>query len=173
VTFAYPGSKGSVNVLNDVSISIKAGQLVVIVGANGSGKSTIIKILSRLYDPTSGDIHVDGQPMQQYHLSDLRQAIATLTQDHLIYPLSLLENIGLGHPDLPSDVDLVTGASKLGGAYDCISKLGDGFGTYLNTASNAYGMNLPSDSTNPLRKELKKLQKMVDISGGERQRVVA
>jgi ABC-type multidrug transport system fused ATPase/permease subunit len=173
VTFAYPGSKESVNALNDVSISIPAGQLVVVVGANGSGKSTIVKILSRLYDPASGEIHVDGQPIQQYHLSDLRQATATLTQDHLIYPLSLSENIGLGHPDLASDVDLVVRASKLGGAYDCISKLADGFGTKLDTPSEAYGINLSSDSADPLQKELEKLQKVVDISGGERQRIVA
>jgi len=173
VTFAYPGSKESVNALNDVSISIPAGQLVVVVGANGSGKSTIVKILSRLYDPSSGEIHVDGQPIQQYHLSDLRQATATLTQDHLIYPLSLSENIGLGHPDLASDVDLVVRASKLGGAYDCISKLADGFGTKLDTPSEAYGINLSSDSADPLQKELEKLQKVVDISGGERQRIVA
>jgi hypothetical protein len=74
---------------------------------------------------------------------------------------------------LASDVDLVLRASKLGGAYDCISKLADGFGTKLDTPSEAYGINLSSDSADPLQKELEKLQKVVDISGGERQRIVA
>jgi ABC-type multidrug transport system fused ATPase/permease subunit len=173
VTFAYPGSKENVKALRGISLSIKPGQLVIVVGANGSGKSTIVKMLSRLYDPESGEILVDGQPIQQYQLSDLRVATATLTQDHLIYPLSLTENIGLGHPDLVSDMDLVVQASKQGGAYDCISKLANGFETFLGRSSEAYGVNLSSEPTDPLQKELEKLQKEVDISGGERQRVVA
>lgn len=60
-------------------MSIKSGQLVVIVGANGSGKSTLIRLLARLYDPTSGQIFIDGHASSDYRMNDLRQAIVILS----------------------------------------------------------------------------------------------
>ncbi len=101
VSFSYPGSQTAKPALSNINLSIKSGQMVVIVGSNGSGKSTILKLLSRFYDPTSGpeSILVDGIPISQYRMSDLWRATATLTQDHSLFPLSLGENIGLGYAD--------------------------------------------------------------------------
>ena len=89
--------------LKDISLNIQPGQLIVIVGANGSGKSTLIRILSRLYDPTSGDVEIDGLRSKDYSIDDLHRATTLLSQENNIYPLSLAENIGLGHVDLGHD----------------------------------------------------------------------
>jgi len=83
ISFSYPSSKNSTAALHNVSMNIKSGQLVVIVGANGSGKSTIIRILSRLYDPTSGQIFIDGHASSDYRINDLHQATVVLSQDSL------------------------------------------------------------------------------------------
>jgi ABC-type Fe3+/spermidine/putrescine transport system ATPase subunit len=149
--------------LTGVSFSIKAGQLVVIVGPNGSGKSTIVKILNRLYNPTSGEVLVDGQPMSSYRISDLRQATADLTQDHTLYPLSIRENIGLGHPPCVSDIDMITQSAKLGGAFDLISKYEEGFDTTLHPVQTAYLGHL--NGANGLKDIFDKLEKQVDVSG--------
>lgn len=173
LSFSYPGNKSTNDALTGVSFSIKAGQLVVIVGPNGSGKSTIVKILNRLYDPTSGEVLVDGQPMNSYRIADLRQANADLTQDHTLYPLSIRENIGLGHPPCVTDMELITQAAKLGGAYDFISKFEQGFDTTLHPVQTAYLGHLGGTHTHPLKEIFNKLEKQVDVSGGETQRLVA
>ncbi|KAJ7677503.1 P-loop containing nucleoside triphosphate hydrolase protein [Mycena rosella] len=175
ISFSYPGSKANVKALDDVTFSIKSGQLAVLVGANGSGKSTIVKLLTRLYDITSGSLLVNGQDIQSYKIADLRGATASLTQDHHLYPLSLAENIGLGNPEKVSDMSMIINAAKRGGADSFVSKLKQGFSTILDPKIEQYGVNIdPSDKT-PLAKELEKLKKTTDISGksGERQRVVA
>ena len=145
-----------------MSFSIKAGQMVVIVGPNGSGKSTIVKILNRLYNPTSGEVLVDGRPMNSYRISDLRQATADLTQDHTIYPLSIQENIGLGHPSCLEDMDMVTQSAKSGGAFEFISKFEQGFETTLQPVRTAYRS---SGKTHPLKHIFDELEKRVAISG--------
>lgn len=173
VSFSYPGNKSTTNALNDVSLSIKAGQLVVIVGSNGSGKSTVLKLLSRLYDPTDGEILCDGIPIQKYCMRDLRRATATLTQDHHLFPLSLAENIGLGNPENIKDDAMILQAAEQGGATSCIAKMVDGTQTILDPLQTAYGCNLRDDPDDPLQKQLKKLEKKVELSGGEKQRMVA
>ncbi|KAG5641691.1 hypothetical protein DXG03_004423 [Asterophora parasitica] len=173
VTFSYPGSKSKSPALKHISLSIKPGALVVIVGANGSGKSTIIKLLTRLYDVTSGTILVDSVPVQEFRSSDLRQAMATFTQDHHIYPLSLYENIALGNPAVASDAALVENAAQQGGAAEFMGKLADGMKTMLEPRNSAYPMNIPNDPEHPLRKQMNKLSKKIEISGGEKQRLVA
>jgi len=165
LSFSYPGSKSTKDALTGVSFSIKAGQLVVIVGPNGSGKSTIVKILNRLYDPTSGEVLVDGQPMNSYRIADLRQATADLTQDHTLYPLSIRENIGLGHPPCVSDMESITQSAKLGGSYDFISKFEQGFATTLHPFRTARLGNLGGTYTHPLKEIFDKLEKQVDVSG--------
>jgi ABC-type bacteriocin/lantibiotic exporter with double-glycine peptidase domain len=108
---------------------MEASQLAVIVGANGSGKSTIIKLLTRLYDPSSGTLLIDDIPAEKYLASNLRRAIASFTQDHKLYPLSLYKNFGLGYPEHLSNKIMVAQATELGGASEFIGKLEEGLQT--------------------------------------------
>lgn len=173
VSFSYPGSKSLTGALKDVSFSIKPGQLVIIVGANGSGKSTIIKLLTRLYDVTSGEILVDGLPIQDYKISDLHDATATLTQNNHIYPLSLAKNIGLGCPASVEDTEMVKEAAKQGGADELIDNLAEGFDTTLDPVRTAYSSWLEIPKYQPLQDIVDNMELQAEISGGERQRVVA
>lgn len=150
--------------MDDVTFSIKSGQLIVLVGANGSGKSTLVKLLARLYDATSGEVLVNGHDIQVYKMDDLRRATASLTQDHHLYPLSLAENIGLGNPNQFSDVDLIHDAAQKGGAKGFISKLNQDFSTVLDPMTDQYSIIETSDKT-PLVKEAERLEKKTDISG--------
>ncbi|KAJ7310586.1 P-loop containing nucleoside triphosphate hydrolase protein, partial [Mycena albidolilacea] len=169
VSFSYPGT--TAKALDDITLSIKAGQLIVVVGANGSGKSTIVKLLTRLYDASSGSISVDGADIQAYRLADLRHATAALTQDHHLYPLSLRENIGLGNPAHVRDMEMIRSATRQGGAEEVIAKMGEGFETVLEHPRGLqYGVNVQKT---PLAEAFEKMSKEADVSGGERQRLVA
>ena len=154
-------------------MSISSSQLVVIVGANGSGKSTIVRILSRLYDPTSGQVLIDGRSSSDYRIKDLQQATVILSQDTSLYPLSLAENIGLGYPDFSFDKDMIIKAAQEGGALGFIQKLNKGMDTVLEPLLDIFSTNLYRNKTRPLYEEMENLEKKVDISGGERQRVAA
>ncbi|KAF8209317.1 P-loop containing nucleoside triphosphate hydrolase protein [Mycena galopus ATCC 62051] len=172
VSFSYPGT--TAKALNNITLSIKAGELIVIVGANGSGKSTIVKLLTRLYDASSGSITVDGADIQDYRLPDLRHATAALTQDHHLYPLSLRENIGLGNPAHVRNMDMIRTAARQGGAEEVIAKLGDGFETVLEHPRGVrWGNDVKKGDGTLLAEALEKMTKEADVSGGERQRLVA
>ncbi|KAJ7367043.1 P-loop containing nucleoside triphosphate hydrolase protein [Mycena albidolilacea] len=174
VSFSYPGSTSNAKALDDVSFSIKSGQLVVLVGANGSGKSSLVKLLARLYDTSSGKVLVNGHDIRNYRIKDIRGATASLTQDHHLYPLSFAENIGLGNPNQSSDVDMIVDAARKGGANNFVSKLKEGFSTVLDQKKHQYTTHVKDlDKKTPLSQEADKLSKTIDISGGEKQRVVA
>lgn len=165
MSFAYPGDKSKESALRDVSFRLPAGGLVVIVGANGSGKSTIIKLLTRMYDAEEGAILVDGLPITRYRIGDLRQAQATLTQDHNLYPLTLAENIGLGYAERVDDTEMIMQAAKDGGAAALLNKFKDGVETNLEPASTAYGYQLDDDKHKALKAVLSKLEKTAEVSG--------
>ncbi|KAJ7222600.1 P-loop containing nucleoside triphosphate hydrolase protein [Mycena pura] len=129
VSFRYPGSKQEV--LRNVSFKIQQGQLCVIVGANGSGKSTILKLIARLYDPTDGSILINDQDIRTFQLPDLRRATSVLFQDYTHFPLSIKDNIGLGDPNNARDEEKIREAARLGGAADFIERLDEGFDTFL------------------------------------------
>ncbi|CAA7271172.1 unnamed protein product [Cyclocybe aegerita] len=173
ITFAYPGSEKTSNALNGISLSIKPGQLVIIVGANGSGKSTLIRILSRLYDPTDGTVLIDGRPSKDYRVRDLHRATAILSQENYVYPLTFAENIGLGYPECSDDMALVEEAAKEGGAAEFIGKLKNGVQTILNAHVTHFHNNLHGNREHPLYAEMEELKKKIDISGGEKQRIAA
>ncbi|KAJ7215602.1 P-loop containing nucleoside triphosphate hydrolase protein [Mycena pura] len=175
VSFAYPGDKAEENALRDVSLRIPAGSLAVIVGANGGGKSTIIKLLARMYDvaPGSGAVVIDGLPIQDYTLASLRQAYALLTQDHQLFPLALAENIGLGYPEKVDDREMIMQAARDGGAAELLSKFKDGVETNLEPVTTAYGYQLDDDKHKTLKTVLGKLEKTTEVSGGEKQRLVS
>lgn len=136
------------------------------MGANGSGKSSLIKILNRLYTPTSGTILVDGLPMSSYRISDLREATADLSQDHTVYPLSIGENIGLGFPSKIGDAAEIRRAAETGGALGFVEKFEDAFGTTLQPVYTAMmGGAVGDDAEASSKKLLDKLEKRVNISG--------
>ncbi|PBK78905.1 P-loop containing nucleoside triphosphate hydrolase protein [Armillaria solidipes] len=176
VCFSYPNGTSA---LTSISLSIKSGQLVVIVGTNGSGKSTLIKLLTRMVEPTSGTIFVDGNNMTDYKLSDFRQATASFMQDHEIFPLSFLENIRMGNVDSVGGNDEVIDAVRKGGAEHLLTGLAEGQDTMLggpNDFRRYFGFSMYEDDnkkTNSLRAEWEELPQPVQTSGGEKQRIIA
>jgi hypothetical protein len=165
ISFAYPGEKSKENALRDISFHIPAGSLTVIVGANGSGKSTIIKLLTRMYDADAGALLVDGLPIQRFRVADLRQAQATLTQEHRLYPLSLAENIGLGYAEHVDDTGMIMQAARDGGAAGVLDKLKNGKDTILHPVQTAFGYQLDDEKHKTLKEVLGKLEKATEVSG--------
>lgn len=107
--------------------------MVVVVGVNGSGKSSMLKLLPRIFDPTSGEIFIDDKPLSSFDVDKLRMSIAYLSQSQEMYPISLRDNLQLGISDAGNLAQTqLDEAARLGGSYDMIHKLRDGFDTILN-----------------------------------------
>jgi ATP-binding cassette subfamily B multidrug efflux pump len=96
VSFAYPGS--AKHVLDDIDVHIPAGATVAIVGRAGAGKTSLLHLLPRLFDPTSGVVRIDGRDVRDYALADLRRAIAFVPQDPFLFSTSLRANIAFARP---------------------------------------------------------------------------
>ncbi|KAK7051003.1 hypothetical protein VNI00_005115 [Paramarasmius palmivorus] len=173
VSFSYPGNQSDKRALDDVSFKINPGDIVVIVGSNGSGKSTFINLLTRMYDASAGKILVDGEDIRHLKLADFRQATAILTQEHNLFPLSIAENIGLGLPDAIGNKNMILEAARLGGADKIIQKLDSGLDTVLEPMTVQYSALVREGDNSVLSVEKKKLKKSSNVSGGERQRLVA
>ena len=109
-----------------MSFKISPSSLVVIVGTNGSGKTTVLTILSCLYRPNSGSILIDGKPIETYKTPSLHDSTAVLTQKHQLFPLAVSENIGIGDPSHAADGDRISKAAARGGAEGVIKKLKNG-----------------------------------------------
>jgi ABC-type multidrug transport system fused ATPase/permease subunit len=127
IAFSYPVSTRAA--LVDVSVDIEPGTLVGIVGKSGAGKSTILKLLTRMYDPSAGRIRIDGQDIRDVTLDSLRSAIAVVPQVPLIFSGTVAENIRLAKPDA-SDEDLIA-ACRAADALEFIRSLSQGFDTVL------------------------------------------
>ena len=128
VTCAYPTSS-EVPVLQEVSLEFAAGETTAIVGATGAGKSTLVKLLLRFYDPTAGRITLDGRDLRDVRMADVRQAIGLVSQDVFLFHGSVHENIAYGRPDAPFE-DIVR-AAKTAEAHDFIMKLPQGYDTVV------------------------------------------
>ena len=122
VSFAYDDKNF---VLNDISFSVNAGETLAIVGATGSGKTSIINLLNRFYQINSGLIKVDDKPVEEYSLEGLRSNIGMVLQDVFLFSGSIKENINLRDENITDEQ--VYNAAKLVGAYDFIMKLPGGF----------------------------------------------
>jgi ATP-binding cassette, subfamily B, bacterial len=129
VSFHYPGDER--RVLEDIALRIEPGEHVALVGENGAGKSTIAKLLCRLYDPTTGAITLNGIDLRQYATSDRRRAVSVVFQDYARYQLTAGENIWLGNIDVPLDRLHLEPAVTRAGVDAVISKLANGFDTIL------------------------------------------
>ena len=141
VTFAYDG-RG--NVFENLSLDIPAGQKIGLVGRSGAGKSTLVLLLQRLYDVTGGEIRIDGQNIRSVTADSLRERIAVVPQDTVLFHRSIAENIGYGldHPSM----DQITRAARLAYAQDFIERL-------------------------PEKYDAKVGERGVKLSGGQRQRI--
>jgi ATP-binding cassette subfamily B protein len=129
VSFAYPGSEEPA--LQEVSFHLRPGQKLALVGENGSGKTTIVKLLSRLYRPTSGTVYLDGLDLQQWDELALRRRIGVIFQDFVRYQFIVGENIGVGDVDGLTDEARWHDAAEKGQAQEVIEGLPQGYATQL------------------------------------------
>ena len=129
VTFTYPGSERPA--LEGFSLAIPAGKIVAIVGENGAGKSTFIKLLCRFYDPDSGRVTVDGRDLRAFAQADLRRRISVMFQFPMKYQMTAERNIRLGDLDREVGIDEVVAAAKGGGAHEAIARLPAGYDSLL------------------------------------------
>ncbi|KAI0074198.1 P-loop containing nucleoside triphosphate hydrolase protein [Panus rudis PR-1116 ss-1] len=203
VTFQYPSKSQKPSpkpALRNISFTIPASSLVVIVGTNGSGKSSLVKLLAQLYRPTSGEILIDDVRVEEYKVGDLRRSTAVLSQEHALLPLSVEENVAIGDPEgllhlkrsssysseatdgqgriekrsgTGSLRDKVIEAASLGGAKEFVEKVdGDGWAQPVSSPHTAYSSQYPIPS-GPLKDVYDSVEKVRGFSGGEKQRLVA
>ncbi len=133
VGFHYASSGAGVN---GISLEVPAGNTLALVGATGSGKSTLIKLLLRFYDPTHGEIRLDGQPIRDVSLKSLRDAIGLVSQDVYLFEGSIRDNLAYGKPDATDEE--ITEAARTAEAWSFISQLPQG----LDTAVGERGVRL-------------------------------
>ncbi|CAF3797486.1 unnamed protein product [Rotaria socialis] len=143
VHFSYP-TRSDVKILNGITFEVGSSETIALVGNSGSGKSTCIQLLTRLYEPTEGQIFLDGLLIDSYNLNWLRDQIAVLNQEAVLFTKSIRENIRDGKPDA-TDNELCE-AAKEANAHDFIMALPKQYDTYINECG-------------------------IDLSGGERQRI--
>jgi ATP-binding cassette subfamily B protein len=143
VTFHYP-SRPAQAALQDFNLQVAPGETVALVGPSGAGKSTVLQLLLRFYDTTSGVVRVDGVPVRQTTLSALRARVGIVPQDSTVFSTSARENIRYGRPDA-SDAE-VEAAARAAFAHDFITALPEGYSTFLG-------------------------ERGVRLSGGQRQRI--
>jgi ATP-binding cassette subfamily B protein len=143
VAFSY-GGDGSEPVLRDVSFVAEPGQTVVLLGATGSGKSSLVQLVPRLYDASGGRVLVDGVDVRTREQEDLRRGIGMVFQDTILFSGTIRDNIRLGRPDASEEE--VEDAARLAQAHDFITSLPEGYDTVLG-------------------------QRGVNLSGGQKQRL--
>jgi len=141
VTFSYPGTQNKV--LKNINFEVSEGQTIAIVGTTGSGKTTLTKMISRLYDVDKGRILIDGIDIRKYSLQSLRDQIAYIEQDIFIFSDSILDNITFGRD---STTEQVISVAREAQAHDFIENLPDQYNTKVG-------------------------ERGVQLSGGERQRI--
>lgn len=147
VSFHYPGT--SRMVVRNLDFHLRPGERVALVGENGEGKTTIVKLLTRLYDPTEGEILLDGIDLREYDLEDLYGEIGVIFQDFMRYEMTAAENIAVGDIHQRNHVELLRAAAKKSLAHDVVQRLPDRYNQMLG----------------------RRFEMGVDLSGGEWQKV--
>ena len=142
VSFAYPGQSG--NVLSDITFTARAGETVAILGSTGSGKSTLISLIPRLYDASAGSVKIDGRDVRAYHLNTLRGAIGVALQESVLFTGTIEENLRWG--DENASPEEIRHAAAIAQADPFVEKLAEGYQTELG-------------------------QRGVNLSGGQKQRL--
>lgn len=145
IDFGYKNETGEARpILQDVSFRVLPGQITALVGATGAGKTTLVSLLSRFYDPWSGRILIDGVDIRDIQLHSLRENVTLVLQEHFLFPVSIAENIAFGHPDAAREE--IIEVAKLAQAHEFITRLPDGYDTAISESGSS-------------------------LSGGEKQRV--
>jgi ATP-binding cassette subfamily B protein len=147
VSFVYPGTQRPV--LRNLNLRFDQGERLALIGENGQGKTTIVKLLTRLYDPTEGAIFLDDVDLREYDLDDYVSQIAVIFQDFVRYDMTALENIGIGRISKLANVEEIVAAAQKSRAHDVVQKLQSGYGQMLG----------------------RRFDGGVDLSGGEWQKV--
>ena len=143
VAFHY-ASRPEMEVLKDISFSVNKGERVALVGQSGAGKSTLASLILRFYDPISGSIVLDNKPLSDYKLSELRNEMAIVPQEVILFGGNIQENIAYGKPD--ATIEEIKEAAKKANALDFIESFPDGFETIVG-------------------------ERGIQLSGGQRQRI--
>ena len=143
VSFGYGKEKGEL-ALRDISFTVLPGQTLGILGATGSGKTSLISLIPRLYDPRSGEVRVDGTPVSELELSSLREKVGVVLQEANLFSGSIADNIRFGRPEA-TDAE-VERAAQSAQAHEFIERMPDGYATKLG-------------------------QKGINLSGGQKQRI--
>jgi ATP-binding cassette subfamily B protein len=146
VSFRYPGS--SRRVLDGLNFNLRPGERVALIGENGEGKTTIVKLITRLYDPTEGQVLLDGIDLKEYRLEDLYREIGVIFQDFMRYEMTARENIAVGRIEEIDDLAMLEAAARKSLADGVIAKIG-GYDQMLG----------------------RRFETGVDLSGGEWQKV--
>ncbi|KAH0634733.1 hypothetical protein KY284_037519 [Solanum tuberosum] len=128
VEFSYP-SRPEIKILNNFNLVVPAGKTIALVGSSGSGKSTVVSLIERFYDPTSGQLMLDGNDIKTLKLKWLRQQIGLVSQEPALFATSIKENILLGRPDA-TQIEIEE-AARVANAHSFVIKLPDGFDTQV------------------------------------------
>jgi ATP-binding cassette subfamily B protein len=147
VSFVYPGTAREV--LTDFNFSLAPGERVALIGENGQGKTTIVKLISRLYDPTGGQILLDGVDLREYELAALHAEIGVIFQDFMRYEMTARENIAIGRVEIDHPQAEIEYAAEKSLANGVIARLAGGYGQMLG----------------------RRFEGGVDLSGGEWQKL--
>jgi ATP-binding cassette subfamily B protein len=147
VSFAYPGSTR--RILSNFNFTLRCGERVALIGENGQGKTTIVKLITRLYDPTEGEILLDGIDLREYDLADLHSEIGVIFQDFMRYEMTARENIEVGRIEVEHTIEELEYAAEKSLASEVIAKLHGGFDQMLG----------------------RRFEGGVDLSGGEWQKL--
>jgi len=123
-------SYGKANtVLEDISFTVRAGETLALVGPSGAGKTSVLNLIPRLFDPDAGEISIDGSPIDQVTLASLRRAMALVSQDAVLFDGTILDNIAFGR--LGASNDDIIAAAKLADAHDFIEEQPKGYATQV------------------------------------------
>ncbi len=147
VSFSYPGN--SRRVLDNINFKLHTNERLALIGENGQGKTTIVKLITRLYDPTEGEILFDGVDLRDYDLEDLHREIGVIFQDFMRYEMTARENIAIGRIQEKDNLELLKGAAEKSLADLTIGRLPGGYEQMLG----------------------RRFEQGVDLSGGEWQKV--
>jgi ATP-binding cassette subfamily B protein len=147
VSFRYPGN--SRLILDGINFQLRPGERLALIGENGQGKTTIVKLITRLYDPTEGQILLDGIDLREYDLEDLHREIGVIFQDFMRYEMTARENIAVGRVEEINNLELLQTAARKSMADHVIGRLPQGYEQMLG----------------------RRFDQGVDLSGGEWQKV--